>query len=113
MANGLFKTRSTRRRLLRLSPNEVEVNSYLKGGGAVKKQATRGKQHIEPFVPLRPHSGRKSSTRKKIKKIIKAMKEMMGEITNLVELMIQFSKDILAKRQVTRGILPKQNNFFR
>ncbi|MED6219305.1 hypothetical protein PIB30_034648 [Stylosanthes scabra] len=73
--------------------NFQEVTSYLKGGGAVKKQAARDKQSAKPFTPPRPPSGPKSSTGKKIKKIMKAMKEIMGEITNLVELIIRFSKD--------------------
>ncbi|MED6184011.1 hypothetical protein PIB30_043195 [Stylosanthes scabra] len=74
-----------------------EVNSYLKRGGAAKKQATRGKNHAETSDPPRPPFGRRSSTSRKIEKIVKAMKEMMREITTLVELMIRFSKDRLSQ----------------
>ncbi|MED6157544.1 hypothetical protein PIB30_024092 [Stylosanthes scabra] len=78
-----------------------EVNSYLKGDGAAKKQATRGKQSAEPSAPPRHPSGRKSSTGKKIKKIVKAMKEMIGEITNLVELMIRLFRDRRSQEEDT------------
>ncbi|MED6219304.1 hypothetical protein PIB30_034647 [Stylosanthes scabra] len=93
--------------------NFQEVNSYLKGGGAAKKQATRGKQLVKPSAPPRPPSGRKSSTGKKIKKIVKSMKEMMREITNLVELMIQFSKDCHSQEVSNKRDLAKTKHLLR
>ncbi|MED6215712.1 hypothetical protein PIB30_000718 [Stylosanthes scabra] len=76
-----------------LGYHETRICVFTSRGGAVKKQATRGKRTAEPSTSPRPHSSRKSSTAKKIKNIVKAMKEMIEEITNLVELVIRFSKD--------------------
>ncbi|MED6128254.1 hypothetical protein PIB30_095877, partial [Stylosanthes scabra] len=59
--------------------------------------ATRGKNHAGTSDLPRPPSGQRSSIGRKIKKIVKVMKEMMRGITTLVELMIRFSKDRLSQ----------------
>ncbi|MED6171445.1 hypothetical protein PIB30_040825 [Stylosanthes scabra] len=76
-------------------------------GGAAKKQASRGKNHAETSDPPRPPSGRRSSTGRKIKKIVKAMKDMMRKITTLVDLMIRFSKDCFSQETSDQKDLAK------
>ncbi|MED6215794.1 hypothetical protein PIB30_001412 [Stylosanthes scabra] len=70
-----------------------EVKSFLIGGGAMKKRADRGKSHAEPSSPLCPSTGGRTSNGKKIKKLVKIVKELMGEVANLVDLLIRFSND--------------------
>ncbi|MED6123589.1 hypothetical protein PIB30_050503 [Stylosanthes scabra] len=70
-----------------------EVKSFLKEGGGIKKTTDRSTKEQSNSTAPRSSKGPKLSNSKKIKKLVKIVKELIGEVTRLVNMLITFSKN--------------------
>ncbi|MED6185868.1 hypothetical protein PIB30_061157, partial [Stylosanthes scabra] len=62
------------------------------GGGIKKTKGCSTKEQPSSATPC-SSKGPKMSTNKKIKKLVKIVKELMGEVSGLVNMMMSFSKN--------------------
>ncbi|MED6211835.1 hypothetical protein PIB30_077392, partial [Stylosanthes scabra] len=70
-----------------------EVKSFLKGDGGIKKTKGRSTKEQTSSAASRSSQGPETSTNKKIKKLVKIVKELMDEVSGLVNMMMSFSKN--------------------
>ncbi|MED6187539.1 hypothetical protein PIB30_077417 [Stylosanthes scabra] len=86
----------------------VTVKSFLKGGGGIKKKIGRNTKEQPNSAAPHSYKGLKLSNSKKI---IKIVKELMGEVSDLVNMLITFSKNRHSQEESDQRDLNKTKKF--